>query len=218
MIHAKEVCLEYSDGTLALNKISFEVKPGELLFILGPSGSGKTSILKLLMGMEYPTEGFLRVLNHNFNKIETNKIRLLRRQIGPVFQDFRLISGRNALENVLMGIRFLGMPFLEMKTEALNALTRVGLEHKTNTLIDKLSWGERQRVAIARAIARKPKLILADEPTGNLDHSNAVKILNMLASFKDEHTSVIITTHATHLLGKFQDYKCLNIKNGKIVN
>ena len=216
MIEAKEVSLRYRDGTLALRDINLEVKPGELVYITGPSGSGKTSLLKLLMGMEHPTSGSLKVLGQPITKEEPGKIRKMRRMIGPVFQEFKLIKGRNALENVIMGMRFLGIPPKQMKENAKNTLIRVGLEHKIFSRIENLSWGEAQRVAIARAVARKPLLILADEPTGNLDQDNALNILELLTSFKDKNTAVIITTHATHLIEGRSDATFIQVHEGNI--
>lgn len=200
MIVAKGVNLTYPDGTIGLKNIDLHIKAGELAYITGPSGSGKTSLLKLLMGVEYPTEGALTVLGQQMSKGSTGKVMQLRRTIGPVFQDFRLIKGRTAIENIMLGMRFLDMPLSQVKENAAYALAKVGLEHKAQSLVEHLSWGESQRIAIARAVARRPSLILADEPTGNLDKDNALKILELLNSFKDENTAVVITTHATHLI------------------
>lgn len=216
MIEAKGVSLRYGDGTLALKDINLEVEPGELVYITGPSGSGKTSLLKIFMGMEYPTSGSLKVLGQSITKGESRKIREIRRRIGPVFQEFKLIAGRTAMENVIMGMRFLGISPRQMRENASNALTRVGLAHKTLSHVENLSWGEAQRVAIARAVARKPSLILADEPTGNLDHTNALNILELLTSFKDKNTSVIITTHATHLIEGQRNATFIRVDEGNI--
>ncbi|NLC76741.1 MAG: ATP-binding cassette domain-containing protein [Clostridia bacterium] len=217
MIEAKGIQLKYPDGTMALNDLSFTVGKGELVYLLGPSGSGKTSLLKLLLGLEFPTAGELRVLGQAITKRETNSIRILRRKIGPVSQEFNLIKGRNALENVMLGLRILGIPPGLMEAEAKKALARVGLEHKYYSPVENLSWGERQRVAIARAVARQPKLILADEPTGNLDKDNALQVLNLLASFVNEDTTVIITTHATHLMRGIPGYRCMELNQGIMI-
>lgn len=207
MIYAKDVTLKYPDGTIGLKNVNVEIKPGELVFITGPSGSGKTSFLKLLLGMEYPTEGNLTILGQAINNNELSNIRKLRKSLGPVFQDFRLLKGRTVLDNVLIGMRFLDFTKIEMRNEALRAIDRVGLNHKTHSLVDNLSFGECQRVAIARAVARKPLLIIADEPTGNLDIGNSLNILDLFASFRNENTSVIITTHATHLIDDIDSRK-----------
>lgn len=216
IIEGKNVSLVYEDGTIALNNIDINIESGEVVYITGPSGSGKTSLLKLILGMEYPTAGYLRVMNQLMTKEQASSIRRLRRKMGPVFQEFKLIKGRTALENVLLGMRFLDNYPNDIKEEAYNALVKVGLEHKISSLVENLSWGESQRVAIARAIARKPALILADEPTGNLDVDNALNILELLTSLKDEETTVIITTHATHLIEKMEEGKLLQVHNGEI--
>lgn len=216
MINAKSLCLTYGDGTKALSDVNLKIKPGELIFITGVSGSGKTSLLKLLMGMEFPSTGTLEVLNQPIVMNSDRKIRKLRRNFGPIFQEFKLIKGRTALENVMMGMGFLSISPKKRKEYGLSALERVGLSHKALSMVDNLSWGEAQRVAIARAVARKPAIILADEPTGNLDHNNAVHILDLLTSFVDKNTSVIITTHATHLINIYQQATFLKVEKGHI--
>ncbi|NLN65635.1 MAG: ATP-binding cassette domain-containing protein [Clostridiaceae bacterium] len=216
MIEAYGVSLQYRDGTMALKNVQLKVDRGEFVYITGPSGSGKTSLLKLMMGIEYPTSGTLSVLGRPISRRNTGKIRKMRREIGPVFQEFKLIQGRTAMENIIMGMRFLKIPYREMKQEASNALAVVGLEHKAYTRVENLSWGEAQRVAIARAIARKPALILADEPTGNLDMDNAVNILSLLESIKDKDTTVIVTTHATHLIENQRNVTLIHIEKGNI--
>jgi len=214
MIEAKGVCLEYPDGTKAIKNIELSVKPGELVYITGPSGSGKTSLLKLFMGEEYPTVGSLRVLGQHISRGQASRIRGLRRMIGPVFQDFRLIKGRTALENVMLGMRFLDIPSGCIRENAGNALKKVGLEQKMLSLVEHLSWGECQRVAIARAVSREPVLILADEPTGNLDKDNALNILELLKSFRNDNKAIIITTHATHLIESEKDTGLILMDNG----
>jgi cell division transport system ATP-binding protein len=216
MIEAKGVSLKYNDGTMALKDVNLEIKPGELVYITGPSGSGKTSLLKLLMGTQYPTTGTLEVLGQTMKKGNSRRIRKLRKTFGPIFQEFKLIEGRTALENVMMGMRFLGISPRKMKEEAHNALERVGLAHKERSKVENLSWGEAQRVAIARAVARKPVLILADEPTGNLDHENALNILHILTSFLDSNTAVVITTHATHLIEGQDNATYVRVHKGEI--
>jgi len=216
MIDAQGVCLRFPNGTLALQDIDLQVKAGDMVYVTGPSGSGKTSLLKLFMGIEYPTMGSLEVLGQPMTKDQAGKIRQLRKLIGPVFQEFRLISGRTVTENVMLGMRFLDLPFDQLKENARNALLRVGLEHKDLSLVENLSWGESQRVAIARAVARKPVLILADEPTGNLDRENALKILELFTSFVDDKTAVIITTHATHLIDAEKNAKLIRMDKGNL--
>lgn len=216
MIKAEDVSLVYPDGTSGLKDVNLHIDKGELVYIIGPSGSGKTSFLKLLMGIEYPTSGSLKVLGQAIEKDKEKNIRRLRQEMGPVFQDFRLIRGRTALENVTLGMRFLDLSKKEINYRAEEALEKVGLGHKKTTLVERLSWGQGQRVAIARAIARKPRLIIADEPTGNLDFDNAVNMLNLLTSLKEYDTTVVITTHATHLIDWLMDGRILYVDNGNI--
>lgn len=216
MINAKDILLKYPDGTIGLIDINLEVDSGQVVYITGPSGSGKTSFLKLLMGMVYPTSGLLTVLDESINSHNDRNIRKLRKSIGPIFQDFRLLDGRTVLDNVLIGMRFLDFSKTEMIKSAKDTINRVGLEHKTLSMVDNLSYGERQRVAIARAMARKPRLIIADEPTGNLDKANSLNILDLLTSYRDSNTSVIITTHATHLIQDATDCRKIKILSGKM--
>ncbi|HBW34573.1 cell division ATP-binding protein FtsE [Desulfosporosinus sp. BICA1-9] len=216
MIEAKGVSLRFPNGTMALKDIDLQVEPGDMVYVTGPSGSGKTSLLKIFMGIEYPTVGSLKVLGQPMTKGQTAGIRQLRKIIGPVFQEFKLIAGRTVMENVMLGMRFLDLPQVQLKDNASNALVKVGLEHKALSLVENLSWGESQRVAIARAVARKPVLILADEPTGNLDKDNALNILELLTSFVDEKTAVVITTHATHLINAEKNSKYIRMDNGSL--
>ena len=216
MIKAEDVSLVYPDGTTGLKDVNLHIEKGELVYIIGPSGSGKTSFLKLLMGIEYPTSGRIEVLGQAIQQDKEKGIRRIRQQMGPVFQDFKLIRGRSALENVTLGMRFLNLSNNEIKFRAEEALQRVGLENKKSSLVEKLSWGQGQRVAIARAIARKPTVIIADEPTGNLDYDNAVNMLNLLTSLKEDDTAVVITTHATHLIDGLMDGRILYVYNGNI--
>lgn len=199
-IDAQALSLRYPDGTLALMPADIRIPEGTLAFLTGASGSGKTSLLRLFMGMVQPTDGQLLVMGQQMNRATPGEIRRLRQTIGPVFQDFRLVPGRTALENIMAGSRFLRSGSRHLRQEALEALARVGLPGKSHTYVERLSWGERQRVSIARAVVRGPGLILADEPTGNLDKENALLILSLLASFRDRQTTVVITTHATHLI------------------
>ena len=216
MIEAKGVCLEYPGGVRALQNIELHIEAGELVYITGPSGSGKTSLLKLFMGELYPTAGSLLILGQPILKGQAEGIRRLRMMIGPVFQEFRLIKGRTAIENVMLGMRFLDLPRGQIKEDAYKALVKVGLGEKKLSLVEHMSWGECQRVAIARAVARRPALIIADEPTGNLDKKNALNILELLNSFKDNKTTVIVTTHATHLIEGEKNARHLVMDSGNM--
>jgi cell division transport system ATP-binding protein len=216
MIIAKNLSLRYKDGTYGLEDVNINITPGEIVYITGQSGSGKTSFIKLLLGMERPSSGELFVLGNSMDKISEKELRNLRQQIGPVFQDFKLLDGRTVNENVLVGMRFLAIKKEEMYERALKSLEKVGLSHKVHSSVENLSYGERQRVAIARSVARNPKLIIADEPTGNLDKKNSLIILELLKSFRGPETTVIITTHATHLIHDEKDCIHIQVDDGKM--
>jgi cell division transport system ATP-binding protein len=216
MITGKHVELTYSNGVTGLQASDFHIGQGELVYIVGPSGSGKTSLIKLIMGSEVPTGGELTVLGQLIKKGKFKHIQTMRQSIGPVFQEFRLIQGQTALENVMMSLRFIKNKPKDMTDAAKEALMKVGLLDKANRYIDELSWGECQRVAIARAVVRKPALILADEPTGNLDKENAELILALLAGLRNEGTSVVLTTHATHLIENQKNVTFIRMSQGSM--
>lgn len=216
MIYAEKASLTYRDGTQALKTFDLHIPKGELVYITGPSGSGKTSLLKLLMGIEFTSSGNLEVLGQPMSPHHESAIRKMRKQVGPVFQDFRLLEGRTVLDNVLLGMRFLDIKPHDRKVRAEESIHRVGLDHKRHHPISNLSWGECQRVSIARAVARNPILIVADEPTGNLDKDNAIHILRLLESFRSPETTVVITTHATHLMTTSQPLLHLIMEAGQM--
>lgn len=216
MIIADDMYLKYPDGTIGLKDVNLIIPTGKLVFITGPSGSGKTSFLKILMGIERPSSGTISVSGHDMSSIDEKSLRSLRRTIGPIFQDFRLLDGRTVFDNVLIGMRFLDFSNKALKEIALYVISNVGLSHKVNSMVDNLSYGERQRVAIARAVARRPSLIIADEPTGNLDKDNSLNILEILKTFRDDKTTVIITTHALHLIEDEKDCIKVHVLDGAI--
>lgn len=216
MIECNALSLTYPDGTEALNDVNLQIPHGTLVYIVGASGSGKTSLLKLLMGMETPSSGILKVDGFPMGHLTREGKQQLRQRIGPIFQGFRLIPGKTALENVLIGLRFLDLSHKAMLGAAQEALDAVGLADKMQADVSKLSFGQAQRVAIARAVARGPRLILADEPTGNLDHDNARKILSLLEAFHSKDTTVIITTHATHLIAPDLGATILTVDGGRV--
>lgn len=216
-IQAKNCSLQYPDGTLALKPFQLEIGRGEIAFITGPSGSGKTSLLKLIMGIEKASTGQFSVLGQEMAALRPDALQKLRCEMGPVFQAFHLFDGRTVYDNVLSGMRFLPMRKQEMTEQAEEWIEKVGLSHKRNQRVEHLSWGESQRVAIARALARRPKLIVADEPTGNLDHDNAVMILKLLAALKPPETTAVITTHAVHLMSLVPVDVSVRITSGDIV-
>lgn len=216
MIEAKNLNFYYKDGTLGVSDVNLNIGEGEKVFITGESGSGKSTFLKLILGIVKPSEGEFFVLGRDMKKISKGELRLLRTEIGPVFQEFRLIKGRTALENVAISLRFTDVKKKDIYARSKDFLTRVGLEEKMKTLVDNLSYGQLQRVAVARALARNPKLLIADEPTGNLDQDNAVNTIKLLTDLKEDHQTVIITTHQIGLIPTDGDIRRLAVSRGQI--
>jgi len=200
LIHARGVAKVYENGTQALQEIDLQVAAGELVYVVGASGAGKTTLLKLLLGMEKPTAGELEVAGISLGKAQAEDIRRLRRLTGAVFQDFKLIPGRTALENVALSLRVLGVPWSENRQRSLAVLEEVGLADRVGSMVQTLSWGERQRVALARAVVREPRLLLADEPTGNLDATSVGFVAAVLARAGEKGITRVVATHDTRLL------------------
>jgi cell division transport system ATP-binding protein len=198
------VSKKYGDDVTALHEVSLEVERGEFVFITGPSGAGKTSILRLMLRQELPTTGQIIVNGRNVGALPASKVPDLRRQIGVVFQDFKLIPRKNALENVAYVLNVSGMSRAEQRRRAYNALKSVGLNHRLAALPPVLSGGEQQRVAIARAVVNEPTLLLADEPTGNLDPDLAVEIMRLFREINARGTTVVVATHDRDLIQRMQ--------------
>lgn len=216
MIRADNLGVTYPDGTQALNGVNLRVAPGEFVFLVGHSGAGKTTLLKLLLGILRPTEGSLTVAGLDMKHPAGPNLRNLRRKVGAVFQDFRLIKGRTALENVALGLWVLDLPGAVIRERSAAALQAVGLAAKSQVRVETLSWGEQQRVALARALARQPSLILADEPTGNLDQGAAALVMELLLALQQKGTTVLVATHALALvrdLGR----RVITLEEGRLV-
>jgi cell division transport system ATP-binding protein len=194
----------YPGGHVALQDVSLEVARGEFVFVTGPSGAGKTTLLRLMLRQERPTEGQIVVAGRNVAAIPPSKVPELRRSIGVVFQDFKLIRRKTALENVAYVLNVAGIPRAEQRRRAYHALKGVGLAHRLHTRPDALSGGEQQRVAIARAVVNDPELLLADEPTGNLDPDLAVEIMRLFREINARGTTVVVATHDRELLRRMQ--------------
>jgi cell division transport system ATP-binding protein len=195
LIQFQEVTKVYPNGALALNKINFHINKGEFVFIIGESGAGKSTINKLLTREEKQTSGEIFVNGINISNIKDKKIPLFRRSIGMVFQEFRLLPKMTVYENIAFAQEAIGAPMDLIKNNVNQSLEKVGLSAKANCFPKELSGGEQQRVAIARAIVNKPKIIIADEPTGNLDSKTAWEIMRIFEAINKQGTTVIMTTH-----------------------
>jgi cell division transport system ATP-binding protein len=198
MIYFQDVSKHYDTHT-ALRKITFSVEKGEMIFITGPSGSGKSTLLKLIYLAERPDEGNIRVAEWETSTLRDSHIPLVRRNIGVIFQDFRLLGNRDVFENVALALRIRGVEERDIKARVFDALKTVNLRHKSDSYPDTLSGGEQQRVAIARAIVSDPIIILADEPTGNVDPDTSVGIIRTFKDINARGSTILIATHNREL-------------------
>lgn len=216
MIELRNVTKEYSKGNAALNGVSVRIERGEFVFIVGDSGSGKSTLIRLIMKELNPTEGTIIVNGQNLNRMKRRNIAKYRRGLGVVFQDFRLLKDRNIYENIAFALRVTETPTKVIKKKVPAALSLVGLAQKYKSFPKELSGGEQQRVAIARAIVNEPAILLADEPTGNLDTANGENIFSILQSLAHEDGyCVIIVTHDRTLAQKADDV--LELRDGQVV-
>ena len=195
MIKLEHVSKSYTAGIPALNDVSLDIEEGEFVFIVGDSGSGKSTLIKLLLKELEPTEGTITINNKKLNKIKRRQIPKFRRNIGVVFQDFRLLKDRNIYDNVAFAQKVIGESNRSIKKNVPSMLSMVGLAAKYRSYPRQLSGGEQQRVAIARALINEPKILLADEPTGNLDNHNAWEIMTLLEEINSRGTTVVVVTH-----------------------
>lgn len=207
---------KYYDNQTALRNISFSIDKGEMAFVTGPSGSGKTTLLRLIYLAERPSEGDILVSKWAINKLQESSISILRQNIGVVFQDFRLLNNRNIFENVALALRIRGVSDKELKTQVFDSLKMVGLRHKADSYPDALSGGEQQRVAIARAIVAEPTILLADEPTGNIDPDTSAGIMRILKDINAMGTTILIATHNRELF-RNTGRRILRLDSGNLV-
>jgi cell division transport system ATP-binding protein len=206
----------YNRGVYALRDLSLTIDKGEFLFLTGPSGAGKSTLLRLLLREELPSEGELKVSGRNLQELSTSQVQSYRRTIGFVFQDFRLVPRFTVFKNVAFVMRVLGVPVAVQQRKTFQVLKWVGLQHRMNALPEELSGGEQQRVAIARALVNDPQLVLADEPTGNLDPDLSLEIMNLFREINARGTTVIVATHDRELIRRV-GRRSVTLEHGRAV-
>ena len=215
MIRLKDVEKTYENGTKALQGISFTIEDGEFVFLVGPSGSGKSTIIKLLTGEVIPTAGRVMVNGFSMSRISDRQIPYMRRAIGVIFQDFRLIPKKTVFDNLSLAMRAVGATPRDIRTRIPYVLELVGLKGMEDRYPDELSGGEQQRVAIARALVNNPSTIVADEPTGNLDPNRSLEIMTLLERINALGTTVVVVTHERDLVNHF-DKRVIMIDHGQV--
>ncbi len=215
MIEFYRVAKEYQ-GRRVLRDVTFQARKGEFLFLTGPSGAGKTTLLRMIFRAEKPTEGQIIVNGMNVSGMPPARVPALRRSMGVVFQDYKLLPRRTVLENVTYVQKFLGVPAAERRRRAYQTLRLVELHHRMSALPEELSGGEQQRVALARALVNDPVLLVADEPTGNLDHRLAQEVMKLFVEISVRGTTVLVATHDQDLV-KASGRRCLTLDGGQVV-
>ena len=217
MIVFDDVTKSYSVGTQALKGISMQIEDGEFVFLVGPSGSGKSTILKLISGELRPTSGSVHVNGYSLERIRKREVPYMRRTVGVVYQDFRLIDTMTVYENVAFAMRVIGAKNKEIRERVPYVLELVGLENKAHRYPNQISGGEQQRLAIARALVNNPSTIIDDEPTGNLDPARAIEIMSLLQEINNLGTTVLVVTHAWDLVEYFHK-RVVAINDGLVVS
>lgn len=213
MIKIQGVTKTYGGGSPALKNVNMEIRDGEFVFVVGASGSGKSTFIKLLLRELMPTEGTILVDDVNIAKLKSRGVAKYRRRVGVVFQDFRLLKDRDVYSNIAFAQRVIGVPAKEIKKNVARVLSLVGLSEKYRSYPDELSGGEQQRVALARALVNKPDILLADEPTGNLDPENSWEIMKLLDKVNAQGTTVIVVTHNMDIVEKMNK-RVITLKQG----
>ena len=216
MIQLHNVSLAYQQDASALHNIELKIGKGEFVFLTGPSGAGKTTLLRLLYGALTPSRGQVVIDGQNITRLSPSQIPLLRRSIGVVFQDFKLLPSRTVFENVAITLEVLGWGRADIGKKTMHILKQMGIESKYNLVTQRLSGGEQQRVALARALVNDPKILLADEPTGNLDDANKNQILNIFKEANIRGTTVVVATHDRRLI-EHSHKRLVTLIKGEIV-
>ncbi|KTF03811.1 MULTISPECIES: cell division ATP-binding protein FtsE [Trueperella] len=217
MITFENVTKVYQRGAApALDSVSLNIDRGEFVFLVGASGSGKSTMLALILAEERPTEGKVHVLGKDLSGVSSRRVPFLRRQIGTVFQDFRLLKDKNVFDNVALAMQVIGKPRHAILKEVPQVLELVGLDGKEKRRMHELSGGEKQRVAIARAMVNRPELLLADEPTGNLDHKTALGIMRLLDRINRQGTTVVMATHDQAIVNQLRK-RVIELVDGEVV-
>ncbi|MBQ2968436.1 MAG: cell division ATP-binding protein FtsE [Clostridia bacterium] len=216
MVIAKNVGKTFEDGIVALDNVTFLINNGEFVFLVGASGAGKTTLIKMFLREEVPTEGEFVINDKNIAQLKNRDIPYFRRTVGVVFQDFRLLPDKTVYENIEFAMLVVGVPRKIRRKRIPEVLNQVGLTARAKAYPDNLSGGEKQRVAIARAIVNRPPILIADEPTGNLDPENAWEIMNLLDDINKKGTTVIVATHAKEIVDTMQR-RVIELVDGKLV-
>ncbi len=216
MIHMKNVCKEYENGSVALHDISVDIEPGEFVFIVGPSGAGKSTFIRLLLREVLPSSGELYVNGKDVIDMPRSEVPYLRRELGVIFQDFRLLPEKTVAENVAFAMQVIEAPRRTMQHSVNSVLDIVGLRPKYRSFPSQLSGGEQQRVAIARAIVNKPAIVIADEPTGNLDPSTSWEIMDIFKRINAGGTTIVMATHDKNIVDTMKK-RVIAIEDGRIV-
>mgnify|MGYP003291195834 CR=1 FL=1 len=217
MIEFTDVVMSYSEGNQALKGVTMQIEDGEFAYLVGPSGSGKSTIIKLITGELKPTSGTVHVNGYSLERIRKREIPYLRRTVGVVFQDFRLIESKTVYDNVAFAMRVVGADDKEIKERVPYVLDLVGLENKGHRHPTELSGGEQQRLAIARALVNNPSTIIADEPTGNLDPARSLEIMSLLQEINNLGTTMLVVTHQMDLVERFHK-RVIAIDEGLVVS
>ena len=216
LIRIKNVEKTYKTGVTAIYDLSLNIQKGEFVFIIGSTGCGKSTLIKMLYREEKPTSGIINIGGINVSKLKNRNVYKIRRKIGVVFQDFKLLPKSTVYENVAFALEIFGLPNSEVHSKVIKALELVGLKHKAKNYPHQLSGGEQQRVAIARAIVNGPKLLICDEPTGNLDENTSMEIMKVLDEINKLGTTIIMVTHDTEIVNKMKK-RVILLDSGRIV-